>query len=435
MNEPLPILLERTGLSRTALSGQTAVVTGAGRGIGRQVALALACLGANVVVAELDEASGRSAAVEIGDHGGQARFIPTDVSQEASVQALAQQALAAFGQVDLLINNAILCPAVPLLEMSLELWERVMAVNLRAAFLTCRAFLPGMLARGSGTVINMVSTDAMPGLSAYIASKQGLSGFSQSLAAEVGAAGIRVIAFAPGMVDTPGIRAAAPGLVPLLGMTQEQFLSLSLHPAYAGLMPPEHAGVATVYLAAVLAGEFHGETVDGYSVLERTGLIHATPLPAIEMPAPPTPRPHSSGDLEQIAALTHQMEEILRQTALEFEQLPVFVRPMARGGFKNKAGQSLSDWQRLCAGFSQRIQAARSGDPREQTSLAPDAQQLCGRLEKLIVYYQGVPAETARFTKDTQLLSQIQALTAQRIAVIRSLEDALYSLAGDPAGA
>ncbi len=120
----------------------------------------------------------------------------------------------------------------------------------------------------------MVSAEAMPGLSAYIASKQGIVGFSQSLDLEVEASNIQVIAFAPGMVDTPGIRASAPALAPLLGMTEEQFLTTPLHAAYDGLMPPEHAGVATVYLVARLAKEAHGQVINGYEVLEKAGVLN-----------------------------------------------------------------------------------------------------------------------------------------------------------------
>jgi NAD(P)-dependent dehydrogenase (short-subunit alcohol dehydrogenase family) len=235
MNE-IYTLLSQAGLQRDALSGQVAVVTGAGRGIGREAACALAWLGAPVVIAELDEDHGLETSRTISVQGGEALLVRTDVSDPGSVAALAQEANAAFGPVNILVNNAIYLRHAPVVEMSLEDWDRTLAVNLRGAFLTCREFLPAMLAKKAGVIVNMISAEAMPGLSAYIASKQGITGFSQSLALEVHGAGVAVVAFAPGMVDTPGLRSVAGGLAPALGMSAEQFLGFSLQFMCVGLL-------------------------------------------------------------------------------------------------------------------------------------------------------------------------------------------------------
>lgn len=418
-------MLERAGLTRAALAGQSAVVTGAGRGIGREAARALAWLGARVILAELDEATGRETAERITAEGGQALFVPTDVSSEAGVAALREQARAAFGPVDILINNAIVCPVAPVLETEAAVWDRVLAVNLRGAFLTCRAFLADMLARGRGTIVNMVSTEAMPGLAAYIASKQGLAGFTQSLAAEVGARGVRVIALAPGMVDTPAIRAVAPDLAPRLGLSLEQFLSFSPHPAYEGLMPAEHAGLATAYLAAALADEYQGEIVTGYTVLERAGLLRRPAAPPEAVRAQPAARPEIG---PQAQALAEKLQAMLAETAAEFNRLPVFIRPLARNGFKGKAGQSLADWAHTAAGLAEMLGQAQTGD---LARLRAESPRLKGLLERLATYYAEVPAETARFTRDAALLKQVGETSAERVAVIRDLLAALGGLAGD----
>ncbi|HYF76155.1 MAG TPA: SDR family NAD(P)-dependent oxidoreductase, partial [Symbiobacteriaceae bacterium] len=195
----------RLGLRTDELAGQVAVITGAGQGIGREAALALAGLGAKVVVADINADTGAETARLINDAGGTAVFVQTDISREADVARLAMWTLADFGPAHILINNAILSPVASLMEMTPDEFDRVIAVNLRGAYLTCRAFVPGMLTHHLGTIINMVSMDAMANMSAYIASKQGLAGFSQSLAAELGHEGIRVVAFAPGFVETPGL--------------------------------------------------------------------------------------------------------------------------------------------------------------------------------------------------------------------------------------
>jgi NAD(P)-dependent dehydrogenase (short-subunit alcohol dehydrogenase family) len=403
MEIDLKQVLYKLGLAKNEFGDGTIVVTGAGRGIGLQVARAFAQLGGKVVLAELSE-TGRQAEDLIRAEGGEATYIQTDVSDSASVARLAQTTQEHFSPVDILVNNAILCPVAPVIEMDESLWDQVIAVNLRGTFLACKAFLPQMLRRKHGIIINMISTDAMPGLSAYIASKQGMVGFSQSLDLEVNPAGINVIPFGPGMVDTPSIRAVAPNLAPLLGMSEQQFLTTPLHAAYDGLMPAEHAGAATVYLAARLANEFHGQTINGYEVLERAGLLKPIALEAETIGAAPA----ISGDA---LALVRRLEAILAETETEFNKLPVFVRPMARNGFKGKAGQSMTDWQRTLAGFRSDLEAGRPLSQIDRPAL----------LMKLITYYRDVPKETARFTKDAEFLRQVSETSNQRIAIIEQL--------------
>jgi NAD(P)-dependent dehydrogenase (short-subunit alcohol dehydrogenase family) len=405
-----PALMGRLGLSHSTLGGRVAVVTGAGRGIGRETARALAWLGAKVVVAELNLVPGTETSTMIQRDGGEALFIQTDVSSLESVTALATRTHTAFGSVDILINNAILCPVASVAEMDVALWDQVVAVNLRGAFLTCKTFLPEMLAKRRGTIVNMISTDAMPGLAAYIATKQGLVGFSQSLALETQGQGVQVIPFGPGMVDTPGMRSVAPGLAPRLGLSEEQFLTVPLHPAFAGLMPAEYAGVATAYLVAALADEYHGEPVTGYTVLERAGIIPPVVVPE-SIPQPEQPvTPPLAAPRPSIYVLAGQLKVILVETVAELEHLPVFARPLAKNGFKSKAGASLSDWQRLVDGL-------QAGQPP-----LPD---LPVRLEKLATYYREVPKETARFTRDADLLRQVSELCERRIGVINSLRQVL----------
>ena len=408
-------------------AGQVIIVTGAGRGIGRAIANLFASLGGKIVLAELSD-EGEQVANEIQAHGGQALFVRTDVSSEEQVKHLAEITAGRFGAVDVLINNAIYCPVATVLDMSSETWDRVISVNLRGAFLTCKAFLPGMLSRGGGKIINMVSTDAMPGLSAYIASKQGINGFSQSLHAEVVGKGVRVIAFAPGMVDTPAIRGIAPDLSKLLGMEEQQFLELSLHPAYEGLMPPEDAAAATALLAGLYMDEFDGELVDGYAVLERAGWIHSGVLP--ENKAEESPQSETTGQISvtqdartEAAELCERLARILANTGDELDQLPVFARPMARSGFKKKAGLRLQDWTRNTADIILLLEGGKMDDNARQQLHAFHA-----RLNGLSVYYRDVPAETARFTRDEQMLNMVRQTTRERLDVLQRLEAALQAL-------
>lgn len=446
MPDPQTPAVALLDLLPNALAGQVAVVTGAGQGIGREIALAFAHLGARLVIAEIDPSSGQETGRLVQDAGGQALFIQTDVSNQEEVLRLAERVRQAYGPVDILVNNAILCPVASVLDMDVELWNRVMAVNLRGTFLTCKAFLPGMLSRNRGVIVNMTSAEAMPNLSAYLASKQGIAAFSQSLAGEVGESGVRVIAFGPGFVDTPGLRRAAQGLAPRLGLSVDQFMQLSLHEAYPAAMPPDHAAAAAAYLVVRLADEYHGEQVTGYTVLEQAGFLRKTavptPVPASSAqtapPASATPAIGESGALteddpaasraaalHQAAALAGQLGDVLAQVGEEFNRLPVFVRPLARNGFKNKAGQSLPGWTRTIAGLADDLRRAAAGDPQTIAEITSSLPQLNQLLDRLATYFHEVPAETARFTKDEKILQEIARISAGRENIAHSLSQVL----------
>jgi 3-oxoacyl-[acyl-carrier protein] reductase len=189
------------------LEGQVAMVTGAGRGIGRAAALALAQAGAAVVLAARSGDEINSLADEIKHNGGKALAIPTDVSDVAQVDYLLVLTLRAFGRVDILVNNAALVqPIGKVWETAPAVWHKLIVVNVLGPYLCARAVLPQMLERGSGRIINLSSAAAernLTGLSAYNASKAALERFSGTLAAELEGSGVVAVTFRPGMVDTP----------------------------------------------------------------------------------------------------------------------------------------------------------------------------------------------------------------------------------------
>jgi len=198
------------------LEGRVAVVTGAGRGIGRAIALALAREGARVALAARSNGELAAVAHELGQAGATTVVVPTDVRQEASLEALVGRILGEWQQVDVLVNAAGVAAFAPVTDSKLDDWDQMLAVNLRGAVLACRAVLPAMIARKQGTIISVgsvVTSRALPGSAAYTASKYGLLGFSRVLAEEMRPHGVRVGVISAGATDTP-LWDAMPGAPP-----------------------------------------------------------------------------------------------------------------------------------------------------------------------------------------------------------------------------
>lgn len=189
-----------------SLADKVAIVTGSSRGIGRAIALKLAEAGARVVVNYSNhEAAAAEVVAAIQQDGGQAMAVQADVSKPEDANRLVQSALAVFGHVDILVNNAGITRDALVLRMSEDDWDRVMATNLKGAFLCTKAALRPMVRQRSGRIINVSSVVGLAGNAGqanYAAAKAGLIGFTKAIAKEVGSRGITANAVAPGFIDT-----------------------------------------------------------------------------------------------------------------------------------------------------------------------------------------------------------------------------------------
>lgn len=196
-----------TALDAFQLVGRAALVTGGGRGLGRAIALALADAGADVWISYRESAAAAQGVVdEIAACGRRAGAFQADVREEAGAQGLVAATLAEAGQIDILVNNAGILNEIPLVEMSTAVWDDTIATNLRSVFLCTREVLPGMLARQSGSIINVASQLGLKGganCAHYSASKGAILAFTKSVAREVGSQGVRVNAIAPGPLVSP----------------------------------------------------------------------------------------------------------------------------------------------------------------------------------------------------------------------------------------
>lgn len=243
-----------------SLSGRRALVTGAATGIGRATALLLAQAGAHVVVNHLRQAEAAQAVVQaIESAGGQAMAIDADVSVGSEVQRLVAQA----GEVHILVNNAGIIQEKPFLDTTEADWDRMLGVDLKSVFLTSRAVLPGMVARGGGVIVNLASDLGILGrenYAPYCAAKAGVIGLTRSLAREFAAHGIRVNAIAPGPVNT-----AMVSLESMSAEWMEKELAIPQH----RVAEPEEIAATALFLASDLSRFYCGQVLgpNGGSVM------------------------------------------------------------------------------------------------------------------------------------------------------------------------
>ncbi len=191
------------------LKDKVAIITGAGGGMGRVASQLFAREGAKIVVAEFSEPAGRETVRLVEEAGGKATFVRVDVSKEADAKAMVDHAVATYGRVDVLYNNAGIMPEADhsVIDTDVAAWDQVMAVNVRGVFLGCKYAIPVMLAQRSGSIINISSFVALMGCSnpqdAYTASKGAVLALTKSLAVQFGPRGVRSNAICPGPVETP----------------------------------------------------------------------------------------------------------------------------------------------------------------------------------------------------------------------------------------
>lgn len=243
--------------------GKAAIVTGAGGGIGRAVCLALSAAGARVLAVDLSVDSGEETVQQLRAQGGEAAFVRADVSDAAQVAGYVAAAMNAWGRVDAFFNNAAWEGAIkPLVDYPDDIFDKVMAINVRGVYLGLKHVLPVMLAQRSGAVVNTASLGAYigsRGVGPYIASKHAVMGLTKTAALEVARKGVRVNAVCPGPVDTAMIRAIEEGQAPGAAHTvREQRTAAIPDGRYATCEEVAHL---MLYLASDLAGHITGQGV------------------------------------------------------------------------------------------------------------------------------------------------------------------------------
>ncbi|MCI0336813.1 MAG: SDR family oxidoreductase [Acidobacteria bacterium] len=248
------------------LKDRVCIITGGGRGLGRDMALAFSREGAHIVVSGTTESAINSTAAEIRANGHQAIAIKCDVSDEAAIESMVATSLNEFGNIDVLVNNAgIIGPTANVTEIKREDWDQTIAVNLTGAFLCAKAVLPLMAERRQGKIINIASVAGHKGYplrSPYSVSKWGMIGLSQTLAAEWGRFNIQVNTISPGPVrgdrmDEVIRRRAAQSDRPIEDVTRDYTLRLALE----RFVEPDHVAATAVFLASSESDSITGEVI------------------------------------------------------------------------------------------------------------------------------------------------------------------------------
>jgi 3-oxoacyl-[acyl-carrier protein] reductase len=233
------------------LAGRVAFVTGAGQGLGAAIARGLVQAGARVALADIDRGNAESVAAELGGLA-----LRLDVRDEAAFTACFDEAVAHFGAVDIMVNNAARTPMTSLWDISPDEWDDVLAINLRGSFFGCRIAGRHMRERGSGRIVNLASMAGQQASAAtgvhYAASKAGLLALTRSFAQELAPHGVTVNALAPAAIDSPALDAIDP--------SRQQALKVGIPLGRFGF--PEEVAAAVVYLASPAAAFMTGATLD-----------------------------------------------------------------------------------------------------------------------------------------------------------------------------
>jgi NAD(P)-dependent dehydrogenase (short-subunit alcohol dehydrogenase family) len=252
--------------SSAYLRGRHAIVTGGGRGIGAAIATELAGLGARLTLMGRDALALERHARHLGsEFGAEAAAVRCDVSDPAEVAEAFAAARSEFGDAHVLVNNAGQAEAVPFMDTSRELWDRMLAVNLGGAFLCTQQVLPAMLVAGDGRIINIASTAGLRGyarMSAYCAAKHGVIGLTRSLAIETAKKGVTVNAVCPGYTDTAMAEQAIANLAASRGISTEEALAMLTRVSPRGkLVSPAEVANTVGWLCSPEASAITGQSI------------------------------------------------------------------------------------------------------------------------------------------------------------------------------
>lgn len=368
----MAILISQRGLTPETLRGETVIVTGAGGGIGYEAARALLWLGANVVIAEIDQQNGRKAEVTLEDAFGKERvlFVHTDVGAEGSVNNLYMLSILAFGKIDAVINNATIAVLGQVKDVSIEEWDKSYQVNLRGPVLMAKTFLPDMIRRNHGAFA-CVSSTGTAFLGGYETFKAAQVHLANTLDAELEGTNVSAYTIGPGLVPTETASKAVAQLAPQMGMSVEQFFELNK----GALLSVEEAG-AGFALSIVFAQKFRGQEISSMQALKAADInfgVGETKNESTGM---------SVNKRQQAQALCEAVLVTLKEQSDDWKNRSLFERQWVIRDFKKIAGMPVEEWLRT-------LQDLKDGFCDNRAITPPPLEKLAGYYEHLAELAKG----------------------------------------------
>ncbi len=329
-----PMVISTIGLNSNALENETVIVTGAGGGIGYETARALLWLGANVVIAEINEQNGKSAEIGLSAEFDPKKvlFICTDVGDEASVLNLCEMVEAKFGKVDVVINNATIAILGAVKDVPIGQWDASYRVNLRGPVLMAKTFLPGMIKRNHGVFV-CVSSVGGAFLGGYETFKAAQVHLANTLDAELEGSNVIAYTIGPGLVPTTTATNAVAEITPLMGMTLDEFYKMNKN----AMLSVEEAG-AGFATSVVFAEKFRGQEISSMQALKAADIQYGGEEAE-------TGQTGLVGEkLERVKKALASVQTTLTEQSEGWKSRSIFERQWVIRDFKKTAGMPVEEW-------------------------------------------------------------------------------------------
>jgi NAD(P)-dependent dehydrogenase (short-subunit alcohol dehydrogenase family) len=379
--DPTNMIIARLGLNPDALLGETVIVTGSGGGIGYEATRALLWLGANVVIAEINQQNGRGAEHTLETEFGRDRvlFVNTDVGDEASVKNLYNLSILTFGKVDAVINNATIAVLGQVKDLPIEEWDKSYHVNLRGPVLMAKTFLPDMIERNHG-VFACVSSTGTAFLGGYETFKAAQVHLANTLDAELEGTNVIAYTIGPGLVPTETASKAVAQLAPQMGMSVDAFFEMNK----GAVLSVEEAG-AGLAASIVFAEKFRGQEISSIQALKAADLNFGA------QESEERPGEINAESRGQAQALCEAVLVTLKEQADGWKSRSIFERQWVIRDFRKTAGMPVEVWLEKLRQLEVDLQRGMNSHPP---------------LEKLAGYYNHLAELAKGYEKDPVKLDE-----------------------------
>lgn len=396
-------VIQKIGLNPDALQGQTVIVTGAGGGIGYETARALLWLGANVVIAEINDQNGETAASELASEFDSKKviFVHTDVGDEASVQHLCALSEAKFGKVDVVINNATIAVLGAVKDVPIEQWDASYRVNLRGPVLMAKTFLPGMLKRNHG-VFACVSSVGGAFLGGYETFKAAQVHLANTLDAELEGSNVIAYTIGPGLVPTTTATNAVAEIAPLMGMTLDEFYKMNKN----AMLSIEEAG-AGFATSVVFAEKFRGQEISSMQALKAADIQYGGEESEAGQAG------LAGEKLERVQKALASVQTTLKEQSEGWKSRSIFERQWVIRDFKKTAGMPVEEWLSALENLKNDLSA--SGTVKN----LPPFEKLAGYYNHMAELAKGYEKNPAKLEENLKFVYGWKAEVDELIEVLR----------------